>query len=126
MISRHLFDIIVIGAGPAGSTAAYLLASHGYRVLILDKSTVSRTVDSLVKAKLIDRKENPNDRRSVELVLTGEGKKRAANIHMTCDDRYALLLSQFENEDKEIILKAVNLLGNKMAELRKNIEGGCC
>ena len=38
----HIFDAIVIGAGPAGSTAAYLLASKGFRVLILDKETFPR------------------------------------------------------------------------------------
>ena len=42
MNCKYCFDVIVIGAGPAGSTAAYLLASHGYRVLILDKSTFPR------------------------------------------------------------------------------------
>lgn len=42
MTCKYRFDVIVIGAGPAGTTAAYLLASHGYRVLILDKSTFPR------------------------------------------------------------------------------------
>ena len=36
------FDAIVVGAGPAGSTAAYLLASNGFKVLIIDKSTFPR------------------------------------------------------------------------------------
>jgi geranylgeranyl reductase family protein len=31
------YDIAVIGAGPAGSTAAYLLACRGYRVLLVDR-----------------------------------------------------------------------------------------
>lgn len=31
------FDVIIVGAGPAGSTAAFLLATEGLRVLILDK-----------------------------------------------------------------------------------------
>ena len=42
MNGKHRYNVIIIGAGPAGSTAAYLLASHGYRVLILDKSTFPR------------------------------------------------------------------------------------
>ena len=42
MNHKYSFDAIVIGAGPAGSTAAYLLASKGFRVLILDKSTFPR------------------------------------------------------------------------------------
>jgi len=36
------FDAIVVGAGPAGSTTAYLLASNGFKVLIIDKSTFPR------------------------------------------------------------------------------------
>ena len=42
MNHKYSYDAIVIGAGPAGSTAAYLLASKGFRVLILDKSTFPR------------------------------------------------------------------------------------
>ena len=33
---RH-YDTVVIGAGPAGSTAAYILACRGYRVALVDK-----------------------------------------------------------------------------------------
>lgn len=35
-------DVIVIGAGPGGSTAAYHLAQHGIRALVLDKATFPR------------------------------------------------------------------------------------
>jgi flavin-dependent dehydrogenase len=38
MIYDSHFDVIVIGAGPSGSTLANLLAQHGLRVLILDKA----------------------------------------------------------------------------------------
>jgi len=36
------FDVLVVGAGPAGSTAAYRLASEGARVLLADKATFPR------------------------------------------------------------------------------------
>jgi geranylgeranyl reductase family protein len=36
------FDAIVVGAGPAGSTAAYRLAREGARVLLLDKACFPR------------------------------------------------------------------------------------
>jgi geranylgeranyl reductase family protein len=39
---KKSFDVIIIGAGPAGSTAAYILASNGLNVLIVDKSTFPR------------------------------------------------------------------------------------
>lgn len=36
------FDVIVVGAGPAGSTAAYRLASQGASVALLDKASFPR------------------------------------------------------------------------------------
>ena len=35
-------DVIVVGAGPGGSTTAYHLARHGIRVLVLEKSQFPR------------------------------------------------------------------------------------
>lgn len=37
-----MFDVIVVGAGPAGSTVARKLALLGHRILLLDKSTFPR------------------------------------------------------------------------------------
>jgi len=36
------YDVIVAGGGPAGSTAATLLAQHGHRVLLLEKDSHPR------------------------------------------------------------------------------------
>ena len=36
------FDVIVIGGGPAGSTAAALLGMRGHRVLLLEKEKFPR------------------------------------------------------------------------------------
>ena len=35
------FDVIVVGAGPAGSTAAYTLAKKGFKVLLLERGRVA-------------------------------------------------------------------------------------
>ena len=35
-------DVIIIGAGPAGSTAALLLARQGFDVIVLEKSKFPR------------------------------------------------------------------------------------
>ena len=43
ILRKNSFDAIVIGAGPAGSTAAYLLAKSGFHVLVLDKKEFPRS-----------------------------------------------------------------------------------
>jgi geranylgeranyl reductase family protein len=42
MLEAAHFDVIVIGGGPAGSTAGTLLAKHGWKVLILEKEKFPR------------------------------------------------------------------------------------
>ena len=37
-----MYDVLVIGAGPAGSTAARVLAGRGYRVLLVEKCKMPR------------------------------------------------------------------------------------
>lgn len=37
-----MYDVIVVGAGPAGATAAYFLGKAGRRVLVIDKATLPR------------------------------------------------------------------------------------
>lgn len=37
-----IYDCIIVGAGPAGATAAYHLAKRGHRVLLLEKSALPR------------------------------------------------------------------------------------
>ena len=42
MIQANHYDVIVVGAGPAGSTSAALLAEQGHRVLVLEKERFPR------------------------------------------------------------------------------------
>ena len=40
--SRTVFDAVIVGAGPAGSTAAIVLARAGRQVCVVDKATFPR------------------------------------------------------------------------------------
>jgi len=42
MNDHQNYDVIIIGAGPAGSSAATILAEHGHRVLVLEKHKFPR------------------------------------------------------------------------------------
>jgi geranylgeranyl reductase family protein len=39
---RDFYDVVIVGAGPAGGTAAYDLGAAGKRVLVLEKATLPR------------------------------------------------------------------------------------
>ena len=41
-IPKKVWDVIIVGAGPAGSIAAIHLASHGHQVLLLEKHRFPR------------------------------------------------------------------------------------
>jgi flavin-dependent dehydrogenase len=37
-----LYDVLIVGSGPAGSTAAYFLGKQGKSVALIDKKTFPR------------------------------------------------------------------------------------
>ncbi|MCP4134639.1 MAG: geranylgeranyl reductase family protein [bacterium] len=41
-LKKKDFDVIIVGAGPAGCSAAYFLSTQGYSVLLLDKASFPR------------------------------------------------------------------------------------
>ena len=55
-----MYDVIIVGGGPAGSTAGYLLCNFGFNVIIIDKSNFPRRklcggLISYKTLKLLDR-----------------------------------------------------------------------
>ena len=81
-------DVIVVGAGPAGSAAAYALASGGVRVLLLDKALfprekvcgdglTPRAVAALDGMNLLDRL-RPLGHAVGDIVVTAPGGGRVA------------------------------------------------
>lgn len=41
-METHKYDVVIVGAGPAGCTAAYMLSGHGLKVALVDKETFPR------------------------------------------------------------------------------------
>lgn len=41
-IGEETYDVIVVGAGPAGCSAAYFAAQEGFKVVLVDKATFPR------------------------------------------------------------------------------------
>jgi len=74
----------------------------------LDPSTLSRTVDGLVKAGLVERTQGLADRRSVRLALSAAGRARVAAIDRMCNRYYPGMFEQLGEKDQRCIIRAVS------------------
>ncbi len=76
----------------------------------LDTSTLSRTVDGLVKLGHVNRITDPDNRRYVRLGLTGKGKRKVDFIDRSCDRFYLELLDGIPEEKRKALAESVQLL----------------
>jgi DNA-binding MarR family transcriptional regulator len=84
----------------------------------LDKSTLSRTLDGMAAAELVERAEDPRDRRALRVTLTEKGQRTVRSINDLCDDRYRELLEQIPGRKRREVLQAVEMLGGAMKSSR--------
>ena len=86
MNPENSFDAIVAGAGPAGSTLAYILASNGFKVLIIDTQTFPRNklCGGLVTRKTVKLlehifKTSPGDLKDAKIITGQDSRYRVQN-----------------------------------------------
>lgn len=78
--------------------------------LKLDKSTLSRTVESLASQRLIQKREHPDDRRFKILRLTAKGESVRREIDARADERFRRALKAIPNESREPMLEYLAVL----------------
>ena len=89
-------------------------------MLDLDTSTMSRTVDKLVKGKLARREADENDRRYIRICLTSEGKKLYAVVEEEMAVYFEKILADIPPEKREMVVESLELLCGAI-----DIEGSC-
>lgn len=111
----------VLALEEAGPTSLGELAA----ALELDSSTLSRTVDGLVKEGLARRREDPENRRRAIVSLSPAGEAAAARINEACDRYYRSLLSSLSETDAVGVVRAVPILAEALRAWSSAGEG-CC
>lgn len=117
-----MYDVIVIGAGPTGCTAAHELVSHGYKVLLVERKSLPR--NKSCSGILI--------KKSMDLVQTYYGE--SVPNHTTCtpvDNRGMVLVNdigeefRFEQPGKNIWRSTFdNWLATKAVEAGAELRTG--
>lgn len=114
---------LLLALEEAGSTSIGELAAG----LELDPSTLSRTVDGLVRAGLVERREDPENRRRQIVSLSGPGKAKADSINERCDLYYRRILGALPPADAENLLAALPVLAETLRSFRHGNGGAeCC
>ena len=88
--------------------------------LLLDKSTTSRTVDSLVRSGFVERNIPSNNRRITTLNLTEEGKNTCNDIKWNNEKFLEDSLSQLSDSERMELLRLFDKITTNMIQLRKN------
>ncbi|HLF64698.1 MAG TPA: MarR family transcriptional regulator [Saprospiraceae bacterium] len=81
-ISWQQFNILRILRGQQGKPASLRLVSDR---MIDQMSNTSRLIDKLVDKGLVERRECPNDRRQVDLLVTAEGERVVKEAYEVID-----------------------------------------
>jgi len=107
-------------------SAAELSLTALSAALGLDTSTLSRTVEGMVKCGFVERTVDSADRRSVRLKLTDSARHKVAVIDDMCNRYYAGLLGELDDKDQRCVIRAVRLLADLMRRQRPPGPSGCC
>ncbi|MFQ3620976.1 MAG: MarR family transcriptional regulator [Spirochaetales bacterium] len=86
----------------------------------LDKSTLSRSVDSLVSRGYVERLQSLKDRRSLQISLTETGTRIFQTIEDTMNQQFRKILESLPSRKRKQVLQSLNLLLEILPDLN------CC
>jgi len=105
-----------------GRSGPLPLSELGTRVS-LEKSWVSRAVDSMVERGLVTKEPNPTDARSWLVTLTDQGQRTVKELNQTLDQHTDQLLSSLTERERASVESSLLLL---MKALREDAAANCC
>jgi DNA-binding MarR family transcriptional regulator len=90
------------------------------RRLQLEKSWISRALDSLVQSGIVAKRANADDARSWVVGLTAKGRRRFGELNATLDAQADRVLATLAPEERATVSHALTLL---LRALRADIGG---
>ncbi len=90
----------------------------------LEKSSYTRSVDILVNKEFLEKKVDKSDKRKIHLFLTEKGKNAAISIDRIMDIYLDRLCQDFEIEEKEEFIKALEIVSKYSVRISNNKNGG--
>lgn len=90
--------------------------------LRLNKSTISRTIEGMVKNKLVNRSVPESNRRKVNLSLTTNGKLTANRINNQNDILFSDALKQIPKSQRETFLQAFEIFSDYIELKSRNLR----
>ena len=76
----------------------------------VDNSTMTRLIGVLVKDRIVDKKKNPNDGRSILVFLTKKGESLQSKIELKIDKFGSDLFQKVPMEDQEEVKEILSTL----------------
>lgn len=92
----------------------------------LDKSTLSRTVDALVREGMLSREPAPGNRRAVLLRLTSKGRNTCRAINERNDGLFSAVLKRLGNESDTVVMGFGKLVSAMAAEHHSRMKNQAC
>ena len=81
---------------------------------VRDKTTVTRTVDKLVRKGLAERRADPDDRRVQHIHLTEDGQERFAELSVLAKMIVARSLDGVSKEDVEATVRTLSIMAGNL------------
>lgn len=91
----------------------------------LDKSTVSRGIEYLVKRGLVERRTDSNNRRFVLISLSEKGKEVCTTINTFCDQYYLEVFRRIPQDKHPQVLESLLLFTGALMQVKNQKKIDC-
>jgi DNA-binding MarR family transcriptional regulator len=108
--------------GGLGRAGPLPLSELGSRVM-LEKSWVSRAVETMAERGLVTKEANPADARSWLVTLTAEGERTVAALNRNLDEHAEKLLETLNERERAAVENSLLLV---LKALREDAAAMCC